>query len=48
MMDRQRLEPARLAYNSFVILPRALPGLVWRYFFDRASFYQTARQLGER
>ena len=39
MMDRQRLEPARNAYNTFVIVPRALPGLVQRYLFDRSSFY---------
>lgn len=40
MMDRQRLEVGRNAYNTFVVLPRALPGLAYRYIFDRASFYQ--------
>jgi hypothetical protein len=40
MMDRQRLQPAMNAYNTFVVVPRALPGLVYRYVFDRASFYQ--------
>jgi hypothetical protein len=45
MMDRQRLEPARIAYNTFVVVPRALPGLAWRYLFDRGSFYESARQL---
>ena len=40
LMDRQRLEPARNAYTTFVVLPRTLPGLVWRYVFDRGSFYK--------
>jgi hypothetical protein len=40
LMDRQRLEPARNAYVSFVELPRRLPSLVYRYLFDRASFYE--------
>ncbi len=48
LMDRQRLEPARIAYNTFVVVPRALPGLAWRYVFDRASFYESARALGTR
>ena len=48
MMNRQRLEPARIAYNTFVVMPRALPDLVWRYFFDRASFYESARTLRGR
>lgn len=39
MMDRQRLEPAHNAYNTFVVVPRALPSLAYRYLFDRASFY---------
>lgn len=45
LMDRQRLEPARIAYNTFVVVPRELPGLVWRYAFDRASFYESTRRL---
>jgi hypothetical protein len=45
LMDRQRLEPARIAYNTFVVVPRALPDLAWRYLFDRASFYESARSL---
>lgn len=45
LMDRQRLEPARIAYNAFVVVPRELPGLTWRYLFDRASFYESARRL---
>jgi hypothetical protein len=41
LMDRQRLAPARSAYVSFVELPRLLPGLASRYFFERQSFYRT-------
>ena len=48
MMDRQRLEVRSIAYNTFVVMPRALPGLTWRYLFDRASFYESARKLRER
>jgi hypothetical protein len=48
MMDRQRLEPARIAYNTFIVVPRALPGLAWRYLTDRASFYESTRSLGAR
>ena len=40
LMDRQRMEPVRNAYTTFVVLPRALPALAYRYLFDRASFYQ--------
>jgi hypothetical protein len=39
LMDRQRLEPARNAYNTFVVIPRMVPELAYRYLFDRASFY---------
>ena len=45
MMNRQKLEPSRIAYNTFVVMPRALPGLAWRYILDRASFYESARRL---
>jgi hypothetical protein len=41
LMDRQRLELGRNAYANFVTLPRAVPGLAWRYVFDRESFYKT-------
>ena len=41
MMNRQRLEPGRNAYNTFVTVPLTLPNLAYRYFFDRASFYQS-------
>lgn len=40
LMNRQRLEPARNAYVSFIELPRILPSLAYRYLFDRASFYK--------
>lgn len=48
MMNRQRLEPRRIAYNTFIVMPRALPELTWRYLFDRASFYESARRLRDR
>jgi hypothetical protein len=40
LMDRQRLEPSKNAYDAFVTLPRMAPSLVYRYLFDRASFYK--------
>lgn len=40
LMDRQRLEPWKNAYDAFVTLPRMAPSLVHRYLFDRASFYK--------
>jgi hypothetical protein len=43
LMDRQRLEPAKNAYDAFVTLPRIAPSLAYRYLFDRASFYQKSR-----
>jgi len=43
-MDRQRLEPARNAYNTFIRVPLDAPALAYRYFFDRASFYQAPRR----
>jgi hypothetical protein len=39
-MNRQKLEPATLAYTTFLVLPRELPSLAWRYAFDRRSFYK--------
>jgi len=38
-MDRKRLEPGRNAYQAFVTVPLELPRLVYRYVFDRQSFY---------
>ena len=40
MMDRQRLELRRNAWNTFVVLPQQAPELARRYLFDRASFYK--------
>jgi len=40
LMNRQRLEPRRNAYDAFVTLPRMLPGLAYRYLFERESFYR--------
>jgi hypothetical protein len=45
LMDRQKLEPRRNAYDAFVTLPRMAPSLAYRYFFDRSSFYQSANPL---
>ena len=42
MMDRQRLELGRNAYNAFVTLPRMAPELAWRYILHRESFYKPA------
>ncbi len=41
LMDRQRLEPGRNAYDVFVTLPKLAPELAYRYFANRNSFYQT-------
>jgi len=41
LMDRQRLEPVRNAYLTFVVIPRRLPELAYRYLFDRSSFYRS-------
>ena len=40
LMDRQRLEPARNAYDVFVTVPRRLPDLALRYLTDRETFYR--------
>jgi hypothetical protein len=47
LMDRQRLEPVRNAYDAFVTLPRIAPDLAWRYLFDRESFYRTVRRTSD-
>ena len=47
LMDRQRMEPARNAYTTLVVLPRVLPDLAYRYVFDRPSFYQEAERYRE-
>jgi hypothetical protein len=41
LMNRQRLETARIAYNNFVVIPRQLPALAYRYAFARESFYRS-------
>ena len=43
LMDRQKLEPRKNAYDAFVTLPAQAPSLVYRYLFDRASFYRGPR-----
>jgi hypothetical protein len=40
LMDRQRLELRRNAYDAFVTLPRMAPDLAYRYFTNRGSFYR--------
>ena len=40
LMDRQRLEPRKNAYDAFVTLPRQAPSLVYRYLFDRSIVLQ--------
>lgn len=47
LMNRRQLEVARNAYVSFVVLPRRLPELAWRYLFDRSSFYQDPERYRE-
>jgi hypothetical protein len=42
LMDRQRLDLRRNAYNTFVEVPRRLPEIAYRYVFDRGSFYRPA------
>lgn len=41
LMDRQRIELGRNAYDVFVTLPRKAPEIAYRYFAARESFYQT-------
>ena len=40
MMDRQRLELGKNAYDAFVTLPRSAPTLAYRYITQRSSFYK--------
>jgi len=42
LMDRQRLELSKNAYNSFVAVPMQLPELAYRYLFRRSSFFQSS------
>ena len=47
MMDRQRLELGRNAYTSFSVIPQMLPRLVYRYLFDRSTFYQEPQRYSQ-
>jgi hypothetical protein len=40
LMDRQRLELKKNAYDAFVTIPRMAPGLAYRYLTRRETFYQ--------
>jgi hypothetical protein len=40
LMDRQRLQLGRNAYDAFVTLPRIAPQIAYRYFAHRDSFYR--------
>jgi hypothetical protein len=42
MMNRQKLELRRNAYDAFVTLPLSAPKLLYRYFTNRSSFYKPA------
>jgi hypothetical protein len=39
LMDRQKLTLGSNAYHAFVVVPRSVPRLIYRYLFDRNSFY---------
>ncbi len=43
MMDRQKLTLGANAYNTFIAVPLEMPGIAYRYFFDRSSFYRAPR-----
>jgi hypothetical protein len=43
LMNRQYLEPQRNLRDAFVTVPREVPSLVYRYLFDRQSFYRGSR-----
>ncbi len=42
LMNRQRLELGRNAYDAFVTVPRMAPELAYRYFVNRESYYRAA------
>lgn len=44
LMDRQRLSIAANARTTFLTLPLQAPGIVWRYFTDRESFFGLPQQ----
>jgi hypothetical protein len=43
-MDRKQLTLAENARLTFVTLPFEAPQLVWRYVWDRSSFYNLPRR----
>ena len=43
LMDRQHLTLGTNLYNAFVVVPREIPRIVYRYAFDRNSFYAAPR-----
>ena len=45
LMDRQRLEPRKNAYDAFVTLPLQAPSLAYRYLFDRRRSTNMVREL---
>ena len=45
-MSRQRLQLSQNSYHAFIDLPRNIPSLAYRYFFDRESFYDSSRPEG--
>jgi hypothetical protein len=40
LMERQRLDLPRNAYQAFVGVPQRIPEFAWRYLFQRSSFYR--------
>jgi hypothetical protein len=44
LMDRQRLELKKNAYDAFVTIPRMAPALAYRYFTRRETFYKPSGQ----
>jgi hypothetical protein len=42
LMDRQRLDVPRNAYNTFIEVPRRFPEIAYRYMFERSGFYRHA------
>jgi hypothetical protein len=42
LMNRQKIELARNAYDVFVTIPRMAPSLAYRYLIDRDSYYRTS------
>jgi hypothetical protein len=43
-MNRKRIELSRDIYATFIDLPRRLPGVAYRYLFNRQSFYEADRR----